>query len=395
MDDPHIAELWIYPVKSCRGVRVTSARLVKTGFELDRSWCVVDLDGLVVNKLESISQRKVPVLVTVGVSLTEDKAHVLLDAPGMPQFRLPTSMTSHESGQALRVECSGGSTTTGQGWSFGFEDAREYAAGSEWFTEYLNRDSGKGDGTRLHGRPGSSRFALVRSLEGLALEDFTSAGLPLIERWKSDPEYKKRVEGSYKSFADIAPLLLVNRASASFIAQQSPEALAKSDDPSAYPLNCFRGNIVVEGAGSWSEETWKRIEVCCQASTGAVTLRKIKECPRCTVPCRLQSGKAPGETVCPGKPLHLWSVLRKAFPDKNADPEWGSWAGPIFGIYFGHAGLEGATVSVGDRIRVLEICRWDDHLRRLSPRSWALLGAVALGVLALSASVLSGRPKTR
>ncbi|CAE8689842.1 unnamed protein product [Polarella glacialis] len=100
----------------------------------------------------------------------------------MPQFRLPTSMTSYESGQALRVECSGSSTTTGQGSSFGFEAAREYAAGSEWFTEYLNRDAGKGDGTRLHDRPGSSRFALVRSLEGLALEDFASAGLPLIER---------------------------------------------------------------------------------------------------------------------------------------------------------------------------------------------------------------------
>ena len=58
----HLGELWVYPVKACRGVKVKSARVTNTGFELDRAFCVVDTKGNVVWKGEAISQRALPVL---------------------------------------------------------------------------------------------------------------------------------------------------------------------------------------------------------------------------------------------------------------------------------------------------------------------------------------------
>lgn len=44
-----------YPVKACRGVKVKSARVTNTGFELDRAFCVVDTKGSMVWKGEAIS----------------------------------------------------------------------------------------------------------------------------------------------------------------------------------------------------------------------------------------------------------------------------------------------------------------------------------------------------
>ena len=71
---------------------------------------------------------------------------------------------------------------------------------------------------------------------------------------------------------------------------------------------------------------------------------------------------------------------------KYSDPEWGDWAGPFFGVYFGHAAKEG-TLRVGDPIKVLETVAWDAHLRSGGP-SRALLLALALCALFLASRLL-------
>jgi hypothetical protein len=88
-----------------------------------------------------------------------------------------------------------------------------------------------------------------------------------------------------------------------------------------------------------------------------------------------------GEFVFPDEKLKLWKILRAAFPKKNTDPEWGDWAGPFFGVYFGHAAHEG-TLRVGDQIAVLETVAWDAHLRTGPSR--VLLLALALCVLVVA-----------
>lgn len=51
-----ISEIWIYPVKSCRGIQLKSASTTKTGFQYDRQFMLVDNSG------KFITQRQQPML---------------------------------------------------------------------------------------------------------------------------------------------------------------------------------------------------------------------------------------------------------------------------------------------------------------------------------------------
>jgi hypothetical protein len=50
-----LAELWIYPIKSCRGVSMSSLSIGDRGFLYDRNWMLIDADT---NKF--ITQREQP-----------------------------------------------------------------------------------------------------------------------------------------------------------------------------------------------------------------------------------------------------------------------------------------------------------------------------------------------
>jgi len=301
-----------------------------------------------VAKLEAISKRKLPVLATIEVTIVDDGMGLLLEAPGMEPLWLPASSESYTSEASARVECSGRSTTQGDaGWWLGTIDAWHHARGSAWVSSYLNRHVGEG---RLLSGKKRTNYALMRSKQGLAMESYPPA-FPLIAKANVErcTDYAARFKENQKRFADFAPLLLVNRASAAFVGARGG---ARTGEES-YPIDSFRGNIVVQTERAWIEETWKCIDV------GGVTLNKIKECPRCTVPCR---DEMTGDFVFPNEKLLLWKLLRTAFPRKNSDSEWGTWAGPFFGVYYGHAGQQG-TLRVGDPIRVVKTAPWDAHLR--------------------------------
>lgn len=383
-----IQDLWLYPVKSCRGIRVTHANLTATGLEFDRAWCVVDRDGVNVSQCEAISQRRMPSLAKIAVAFSEDRTLLLLDAPGMPRIAVPTALEGYSSEEALRVECSGKSTTTGGGWSLGFVEAKAHAGASQWLSEFLNREKAPGSGL-VSGFKSTSRYALARSLHGLDMATYPPI-FPLIQRAAWDVDYKQRFAGNTKRFSDFAPLLLVSSASARVVGEHC------DPDAGTYPIESARGNIVVGGpVAPWVEETWGQIRIVPLQAGGASTasaanglaLRKIKECPRCTIPCR---DPLTGDWLHPTDYLRLWKVLRKLFPRKDKDPEWGTWGGPFFGVYFGNGGQEG-VLHVGDIIEVVQTVRWDAHLRwHLTP--WVALGGGALIAAAITATAVWSRP---
>ena len=351
---PIIEELWVYPVKGCRGVRVPTAKLTASGLEHDRLFCVIDVDGEVVAAREAISKRKLPALATVSVAFVTDDdgaPAIELSAEGMAApCRVPLGAAAYAAEAEVTVECSGRSTTAadGGGWRLGAIAGRAHARASAWLTEHLNRAGGK--------RP--TTYALVRGGAPLAMADYPPE-FPLIARSKNArDEYHARFAGNARKFADFAPLLLANRASARFVG-----ARCASRSFAEYPIGSFRANVIVDVAPAWAEEAWAEVSV------GGVALRKIKECPRCTVPCR---DEATGRYLFEGDALRLWKVLKAAFPRKYADPEWGSWAGAYFGVYFGNAGAEG-VLRVGDEIAIARVER---------PRAAAALryGAVAAAV---------------
>ena len=71
-----IASLHIYPVKSCRGIDLASARLTPTGLEWDRRWMIVDRKGIFV------TQRTHPLLATISTAIVNGRLE--LSAAGHP-----------------------------------------------------------------------------------------------------------------------------------------------------------------------------------------------------------------------------------------------------------------------------------------------------------------------
>ena len=73
-----IARLFVYPVKSCRGVEVSEAFLTETGLDLDRAWMVVDAQGEPIAGLYAVGNNAASAMgesypgagVTIGPAMT-------------------------------------------------------------------------------------------------------------------------------------------------------------------------------------------------------------------------------------------------------------------------------------------------------------------------------------
>ena len=169
-------------------------------------------------------------------------------------------------------------------------------------------------------------------------------------------KYARRFENNRCTFYDFAPFLLIN--------EDTVRDAARRMGLAEYPTAPFRASITVAGGGkAYAEETWGEFRL-----SNGLRMIKIKECPRCHVPCIDQKT---GGWQLKKRPFLFTKALKAAFPDKAMDPEWenteliadkGSWANAVaFGVYFGHGGAKG-RISVGDTIQVVERTSWNAHL---------------------------------
>jgi uncharacterized protein YcbX len=76
-----IAALTVYPVKSCRGISLTTARITERGIEHDREWMIIDAGGTF------LTQRREPRLAQIATALSTSALH--LRAPGMSALDIP------------------------------------------------------------------------------------------------------------------------------------------------------------------------------------------------------------------------------------------------------------------------------------------------------------------
>lgn len=76
-----LASLFVYPVKSLRGIALERANAGPLGLELDREWMLVDASG------RSLTQIEQPRLALVDVAIEDDALRVT--AEGMPPLFLP------------------------------------------------------------------------------------------------------------------------------------------------------------------------------------------------------------------------------------------------------------------------------------------------------------------
>ena len=134
-----VSEIWIYPIKSCRGMKVSSAVVGRRGFVLDRIFMLIDAEG------KFVSQRTQPKMALIDVNIDVKSELLTITAPGMIS-PLTIDLKSQPSSGEKSLPC----TVWG-------EDCTAYPipAAGEWFSTYLGVAS---DHFRLVRMAGTSEY---------------------------------------------------------------------------------------------------------------------------------------------------------------------------------------------------------------------------------------------
>ena len=83
-----VEELWVYPVKSCKGIKLKKANITKFGFQYDREFMLVDTN----NKFTS--QRSYPKMALIE-TIIDEQSNVLLLKYGENVFQVSLSRSSN------------------------------------------------------------------------------------------------------------------------------------------------------------------------------------------------------------------------------------------------------------------------------------------------------------
>ncbi|XP_047170582.1 mitochondrial amidoxime-reducing component 1-like isoform X1 [Vigna umbellata] len=307
-----VSSLFIYPIKSCRGISVSHAPLTPTGLRWDRQWVVVNSKG------RACTQRVDPKLALVEVQMPPDalaedyqptnNSYMVLKAPGMESLKICLSK-QHEVTEAITVW-----EWTGSAWDEGIEASR-------WFSDYLGKPC-----QLVRFNAEKKKNPLIRTSSMFPNEASEVRGV--------DPNY---VGGQHRTyFSDGYPFLLLSQESLDALNELLQEPI---------PINRFRPNILVEGCDPYSEDLWTEIKI------SGFSFQGVKLCSRCKVPTINQetgiSGSEPTETLMKTR---SGKVLRPDAKNKNK-------------VYFGQnivwnwmdssATGSGKIIRVGDPVYVL------------------------------------------
>ena len=226
-----IAQLFIYPVKSCAGVALQDAVLTDTGLDLDRTWMVVDSAG------DFVSQRELPRMALIQPQLRH--YDIVLRAPGMLALHL--QIDTVEKATKVRV------------WS---DVVQAYDMGdlaAQWFSDFLAPESAS-----ARERP----YRLVR--------------FDPEQRRLSNLAWTGGVEAP-NQFSDGYPVLVTSTASLDGLNRRL-QALGKPP----VGMERFRPNIVLSGVEEHDEDRIDRLHIT--TGSGTVVLQPVKPCPRCPIP---------------------------------------------------------------------------------------------------------------
>lgn len=195
-----LSDIYIYPIKSLGGIRVTEATVEKRGLQYDRRWMLVDETGCF------MSQRKYAKMALLQAELLPDGIRVTHKTKTIAPLLIPFEANDEKS---LLV-------TIWDDVCFAFQVTPEANA---WFSEVLEIPC-----------------KLVHMPE--------NAIRPV------DPEYARPKD--VVSFADAYPFLIIGQESLNDLNSRLPEPV---------PMDRFRPNFVFTGGQAFDEDTWTEFKI--------------------------------------------------------------------------------------------------------------------------------------
>ncbi len=215
-----LSEIWIYPIKSLAGIRLSRATVMRKGLQYDRRWMLVDEAG------RFITQREHPEMALFKVTI--DNGQLLVK-----------SLTSTESPESISIDLI--PTINKQHlkvkiWDDEVEAVEADPTHSRWFSEKLG-------------------FAckLVFFPEG--------------NKRDIDPKYAHEKE--QVSLADGYPFMIIGQSSLDDLNNRMKVALS---------MRRFRPTFVFTGGEPFEEDNWKFFRI------GKNRFKGVKLCARCVLP---------------------------------------------------------------------------------------------------------------
>lgn len=192
-----VTGLFVHPIKSCRGIAVTEARVTRRGLANDRRYMVTDDTG------RFVSQREEPSMATIVTTL--EPGALVVEARGHAPLRLPLGL---DAGERRDV-----SVWRHQG------PAIVHDAGSAWFSKVLGR--------------------------ALWLAYQPDDAIRAVNPERGQP-------GDQVSFADGYPLLLASEASLADLSARVGAPVS---------MRRFRPNVVIDGDAPFVEDRMARFSL--------------------------------------------------------------------------------------------------------------------------------------
>ena len=193
-----VSGLYVYPVKSTRGIARARVTLTPMGFEWDRQWMIVNTRGVF------LSQRSHPQLARIVPEVTPGA--LVLSAPGLPALSVPLG--------------SDGARTAVKIWDDACVGIAQGSAADEWVSRAV------GEAVRL-----------IRAAPDMGR--------------RANPQFAGATPAPL-GFPDGYPVLICNEASLEALNERLPERI---------PMERFRPNIVLRGLPAWAEDHIDTLEL--------------------------------------------------------------------------------------------------------------------------------------
>ena len=258
-----ITDLYIYPVKSLKGIALKEAQTAQRGLEFDREWMVTDQD------YNFISQREIELMTTIETDIDSDS--LILTSNNQKTLKIPLDSSSSKKVRAVV-------------WDDLCDAFDEGDEASRWLTEVLGTFRG-------------SALRLVR---------FDQKGERLVP--------KKYLHGVHaeSAFSDQFPYLITSWESLSRLNTGLSE-----NDSFEVSMNRFRPNIVVKELPN--VEMMTSSNLVCEKSGYQFGLRKpCKRCKITTIDQETGAIENPKEPLATLAKLNFSEETNGAFFGQNA-----------------------------------------------------------------------------
>ncbi|KAF9469583.1 MOSC N-terminal beta barrel domain-containing protein [Collybia nuda] len=253
-----VSELYIHPIKSCRGTPVETAKYNIEGFEHDRQWCIMDVAA---NRI--ITAREFPkmVLIVPRIEFDTTAPHKGLIHVTFPEnsdctpFTIPLQPT---------------------------KDILSNWEILENVTLWPTHDPLDGYIGRSLSGPADTPSTVLSKYFGKSVHLIYKG--PRARPIDTTPDFPNLKATAW--FQDMYPMMVLSEESMADVNQETKgrvgmQGITESWKEDNVVIRRFRPNVIFSGGGSFAEDNWETIRI---GSKGAPNITLVSKCARCLLP---------------------------------------------------------------------------------------------------------------